>query len=217
MEILFEDSNIIVCVKPVGIISQSDSGGGESMISMLQNHTGGAIFPLHRLDRETGGVMVYAKTKAAAASLSRDIAERRFCKEYLAMIHGVPEKSDDTLCDLLFKDSRKNKSYVVSRERKGVKQAKLLYYLKDKKQIDGEWYSLVEIKLFTGRTHQIRVQFSHRKMPLAGDKKYGARDNFSELGLWSYKLEFAHPETHERLIFTSPPQNIISEHFFKEL
>ena len=81
--------------------------------------------------------MVYAKTKAAAAKLSRDIAERRLCKEYLAMIHGVPEKSEDTLCDLLFKDSRKNKSYVVSRERKGVKQAKLLYYLKDKKQIDG--------------------------------------------------------------------------------
>lgn len=217
MEILFEDSNIIVCVKPVGIISQSDSGGGESMISLLQAQTGAEIFPLHRLDRETGGVMVYAKTKAAAAKLSRDIAERRLCKEYLAMIHGVPEKSDDTLCDLLFKDSRKNKSYVVSRERKGVKQAKLLYYLKDKKQIDGEWYSLVEIKLFTGRTHQIRVQFSHRKIPLAGDKKYGARDNFSELGLWSYKLEFAHPETHEILNFISPPQNIISEHFFKEL
>ena len=217
MEILFEDSSIIVCVKPVGIISQSDSSGGESVISLLQNHTGAEIFPLHRLDRETGGVMVYAKTKAAAAKLSRDIVERRFCKEYLAMIHGVPEKTEDTLCDLLFKDSRKNKSYVVSRERKGVKQAKLLYYLKDKKQIGGEWYSLIEVKLFTGRTHQIRVQFSHRKMPLAGDKKYGARDTFCELGLWSYKLEFTHPETHERLSFTSPPQNIISEHFFKEL
>lgn len=213
MEILFEDSVIIVCVKPVGIISQSDSGGGESMISLLEDHAGAEIFPLHRLDRETGGVMVYAKTKAAAAKLSRDIAERRFCKEYLAMLHGVPEKTDDTLCDLLFKDRRKNKSYVVSRERKGVKQAKLWYCLEDKKQIDGEWYSLVRVGLFTGRTHQIRVQFSHRKMPLAGDKKYGARDNFRELGLWSYKLEFTHPETNETIIFSSPPQNIISEYF----
>lgn len=213
MEILFEDSAVIVCVKPVGIISQSDSGGGESMISLLESHTGAEIFPLHRLDRETGGVMVYAKTKAAAASLSRDIAERRFCKEYLAMLHGVPEKKEDTLCDLLFKDSRKNKSYVVSRERKGVKQAKLWYCLEDKKQIDGEWYSLVRVKLFTGRTHQIRVQFSHRKMPLAGDKKYGARDNLSGLGLWSYKLEFTHPQTRETAVFKASPKNIISEYF----
>ena len=127
MKILYEDSAVVVCIKPRGILSQSDKKGGESMVTILNEHTGGEIFPVHRLDKETGGVMVYAKTQKAAAKLSRDISEHRFYKEYLAILHGVPEENSGTLCDLLFHDRAKNKSYVAKRERKGVKKAELYY------------------------------------------------------------------------------------------
>ena len=213
MEILYEDSSVIVCIKPQGVLSQADKNGGESMITRLETYTGGEIFPVHRLDKETGGVMVYAKTKSAAAALSLDISEHRFTKEYLALVHGVPERKSDTLCDLLFHDRAKNKSYVVKRERKGVKKAELEYELLYTKEKDGEEYSLLRVKLHTGRTHQIRVQFAHRKMPLAGDKKYGAQDGFSSLGLWAYKLDFINPETHKNTEFTALPQNYISDYF----
>lgn len=213
MEILYEDSSVIVCIKPQGVLSQADKNGGESMITRLETYTGGEIYPVHRLDKETGGVMVYAKTKSAAAALSRDISEHRFTKEYLALVHGVPERKSDTLCDLLFHDRAKNKSYVVKRERKGVKKAELEYELLETKEKDGEEYSLLRVTLHTGRTHQIRVQFAHRKMPLAGDKKYGARDGFSLLGLWAYKLDFINPETHKNTKFTVLPQNYISDYF----
>ncbi|MGN0492332.1 MAG: RluA family pseudouridine synthase [Acutalibacteraceae bacterium] len=204
MEILFEDSAVIVCIKPQGILSQADKNGGESMITRLEAHTDGEIFPVHRLDKETGGVMVYAKTSAAAAALSRDIAERRFTKEYLALVHGVPANKSDTLCDLLFHDRAKNKSYVVKRQRRGVKKAELEYELLETKERDGEKYSLLRVTLHTGRTHQIRVQFAHRKMPLAGDKKYGARDSEEKLGLWAARLIFIHPATGETMEFTAP-------------
>ena len=213
MEILYEESSVIVGIKPQGVLSQADKNGGESMITRLETYTGGEIYPVHRLDKETGGVMVYAKTKCAAAALSRDISERRFTKEYLALVHGVPERKSDTLCDLLFHDRAKNKSYVVKRERKGVKKAELEYELLYTKEKDGEEYSLLRVKLHTGRTHQIRVQFAHRKMPLAGDKKYGAQDSFSSLGLWAYKLDFINPETHKNTEFTALPQNYISDYF----
>lgn len=213
MEILFEDSSVIVCVKPQGILSQSDKNGGESMITRLETYTGGEVFPVHRLDKETGGVIVYAKTGAAAAALSRDIAERRFCKEYLAMAHGVPERKSDTLCDLLFHDRSKNKSYVVKRERRGVKKAELCYTLLGTAEINGEKYSLLRVKLHTGRTHQIRVQLAFRKMPLSGDRKYGAQDGFNLLGLWAYKLEFTNPESRKKAEFTSLPHNYISDYF----
>lgn len=110
MEILYEDSSVIVVIKPRGVLSQSDKKGGESMVTILSEHTGGEIFPVHRLDKETGGVMVYAKTQKAAAALSRDISEHRFYKEYLALVHGVPETQEDTLCDLLFLTERKTKA-----------------------------------------------------------------------------------------------------------
>ena len=202
MDILYEDTAVIVCIKPRGILSQADKNGGESMITRLSEHTGGEIYPVHRLDKETGGVMVYAKTKKAAAKLSRDISEHRFCKEYLALVHGVPEENSGTLCDLLFHDRAKNKSYVVKRERAGVKKAELYYEVLETKEKDGEKYSLLRVVLHTGRTHQIRVQLAHRKMPLSGDRKYGAKDAFENLGLLSAKLKFTHPETGEEMEFT---------------
>ena len=203
MEILYEDSSVIVVIKPRGILSQSDKNGGESMVTRLSEHTGGEIFPVHRLDKETSGVMVFAKTKKAAAKLSRDISEHRFYKEYLALVHGVPEKQSGILCDLLFHDKAKNKSYVVKRERKGVKKAELYYEVLETKEKDGEKYSLLRVVLHTGRTHQIRVQFSHRKMPLLGDRKYGAQDGCKNLGLLAAKLKFFHPETGEEMEFTA--------------
>lgn len=211
MEILFEDKDILVCIKPIGIVSQSDEKS-ESMISVLEEHTGGTVYPLHRLDREVGGVMVYAKSHFAAAALSKDIAEHNFKKEYMALVHGKPEVDKGEMRDLLFKDSRKNKSYVVKRIRKGVKEALLEYEVIGSKN----GLSLVRVLLHTGRTHQIRVQFASRKMSLVGDKKYGADDDFKDIGLWSYRITFKHPKTKELLKFEKMPTNFMGEYISKD-
>ncbi len=195
MNILFEDHAIIVCVKPAGVSSQAAQPGEETMISLLQQHTGGTVYPVHRLDKAVGGVMVYAKTKAAAASLSKQVAERTMKKEYRALVHGVMDPQDGTMEDLLFKDSRTNKVFVVKKERKGVKRARLFY---ETLEVRGDC-TLVKVVLDTGRTHQIRVQFASRRHPLVGDARYGARDGEKQLHLWSYRLTFCHPETGETL------------------
>ncbi len=208
MKILYSDNDIAVIIKPVGILSQSDSSGGESVISELGKLFGCEIYPLHRLDKGVGGVMVYAKNKSAAAKLSKDISEHRFNKTYLAAVKGVPDESGE-MCDLLFKDSRKNKSYVVNRLRKGVKEAKLSYELI--KTEGGK--ALVRVSLYTGRTHQIRVQFASRKMPLLGDKKYGAADDFTDIALMSYRITFNHPKTNEKLEFMAESDEFINKYF----
>lgn len=209
MNILYEDKHLIVVEKPVGLLSQFGGGDDVSLADALLSYTknkgeANDIFVLHRLDRAVGGVMVYAKTKYAASKLSKQIQDGDFKKEYRAVVHGAPEDNSGIFEDLLFKDSRKNKSYVVKRMRKGVKKAKLSYEVLDTKESDFGQVSLVAVKLYTGRTHQIRVQFSSRKMPLAGDGKYGGSDNCN-IGLWSYSIEFTHPESGERLKFTKAP------------
>ena len=206
MQILFEDAHIVVCIKPYGIVSQS-SKDGRDMVSELSRMLGCEIYPVHRLDRETGGVMVYAKTGTAAAKLCTDVAQRRLQKTYLAIVHGAfPEKAGE-LCDLLFRDQKRNKSFVVTRQRKGVKQAVLQYEtLQTTVSPFGE-LTLLRIRLITGRTHQIRVQFSSRKFPLLGDGRYGAADAAGKMGLWSYAISFAHPVTGERLQFSAAPQD----------
>lgn len=156
MNPIFEDVSVIVCIKPVGLLSQGE--GENCLITKLKEHTGGEIYPIHRLDRGVGGVMVYAKTKAAAAALSRQVAEHKIEKEYLALVHGVPKEKSGTLEDLLFKDSRKNKVFVVTRERRGVKKAVCRFEsVLCGKTPAGEEYTLVRVSLQTGRTHQIRV------------------------------------------------------------
>ena len=205
MEVLYSDKHIVVCIKPVGILSQADSSGGESAVSILSAAEGCEIYPLHRLDKGVSGVMVFAKTKQSAAALSRDIAQHNFKKEYLAVVHGTPDDSGEMI-DLLFKDSKKNKSYVVNRMRKGVKDAKLTYTLI--KSVGEK--SLVRVLLHTGRTHQIRVQFASRKMPLLGDKKYGAADGFENIALLSYCLTFKHPITHQELSFTARDSEFVN-------
>ena len=175
MEILFSDRDLAVCIKPVGLDSEME------VPRALKDRLGGEIFPLHRLDKNVGGVMVYARTKAAAAKLSKAIQEGAMVKEYVAKVHGNPSEGD-VLTDLLFKDSRKNKVFVVKKPRAGVKEAKLQY------RHLGE--GLVHVKLFTGRSHQIRVQFSSRGFPLVGDHKYGSRAEATAPMLFSCRITF---------------------------
>ena len=178
MEILYSDKHFAVCVKPVGLDSEAE------VPEKLKEMLGGEIFPIHRLDKNVGGVMVYARNKQAAARLSKAVQDGRMVKEYVAMVHGTPPEAGDWT-DYLFKDSRKNKVFVVQKERKGVKKARLTYHV-----IEGGEISQVHIRLYTGRTHQIRVQFSSRGFPLVGDHKYGARDNEKMPMLFCCKLSF---------------------------
>ena len=178
MEILYSDRDIVVCVKPVGLDSESEVPGE------LKKALGGEVFTLHRLDKNVGGVMVYARTKAAAAALSRAIQEGAMVKEYVALVHGAPPETGDWE-DLLWKDSKKNKVFVVKRLRGGVKKARLEFV-----RLTAGEESLVRIRLHTGRSHQIRVQFASRGYPLVGDHKYGARDSSPAPMLFSCKLAF---------------------------
>ena len=175
MEIIYSDKGIVVCLKPVGLDSEAE------VPAALTEQLGGEIFPIHRLDKNVGGLMVYARTKAAAAALSKAVQEGTFVKEYVARVHGQPPERGDWT-DFLFKDSSKNKVFVVKKERKGVKKARLEFARK------GE--DLVRIRLHTGRSHQIRVQFASRGFPLVGDHKYGSRDEAAAPMLFSCCLSF---------------------------
>ena len=196
MDILYRDNEIIVCIKERGLLSQYDEKKPD-MVSALTEICGTEVHPVHRLDKEVGGVMVYALSQKSAASLSSQVADRSFSKQYIALVHGVPEKAKDSLEDLLYFDKGKNKSFTVKKERRGVKKALLEYELIE---ACGDC-SLVRVKLHTGRTHQIRVQFASRKMPLVGDRRYGARDDAAFIHLWSERIEFSHPLTGEKMVF----------------
>ena len=178
MELLYSDNQILVCVKPVGLDSEME------VPNALKEILGGEIFPIHRLDKNVGGVMVYARTKQAAASLSKAVQEGAMTKEYVAKVHGTPPESGDWE-DLLWKDSKKNKVFVVKRQRAGVKKARLEF-----RRLSAGEESLVRVRLHTGRSHQIRVQFSSRGFPLVGDHKYGARDDRKAPMLFSCRLTF---------------------------
>lgn len=192
MEILYQDKALAVIVKPVGLDSQA------AVPAELEKQIGGQFYPVHRLDLNVGGVMIYARTKQAAAALSKAIQEGAMVKEYVAMVHGEPEESGDWE-DLLFKDSAKNKVFVVKRMRGGVKKARLEY----RRLSQGET-SLVHIRLHTGRSHQIRVQFSSRGFPLVGDHKYGSRDEANAPMLFSCRITF--PWKGKSLSFEAYPE-----------
>nr|MBQ8245015.1 RNA pseudouridine synthase [Oscillospiraceae bacterium] len=178
MDILYSDKQIIVCIKPVGMDSEME------VPAALREALGGEIFPIHRLDKNVGGVMVYARTKQAAASLSKAVQEGALVKEYVALVHGTPPEGGDW-SDLLWKDSAKNKVFVVKRERRGVKKARLEFI-----RLTAGDESLVRIRLHTGRSHQIRVQFSSRGFPLVGDHKYGSRAEKTAPMLFSCRITF---------------------------
>ncbi len=200
IRILYAEKGIIVCVKPAGVLSQEGNPGQESMVSLLRAQTGGEIYPVHRLDRETGGVMVYAGTPKTAADLSRDIQERRIVKEYLAVLTGMPGKPSDCLQDLLFHDRNRNKTFVTDRKRKGVKEAALIYRVLDTR----DRLALVQVRLLTGRTHQIRAQFASRGLPLLGDSRYGGGRGVPALCLWSAALTLELQGTSRRFLCLPP-------------
>lgn len=197
IEILQETKTSVVCVKPVGIAAQGTDP--QALPQLLAAQLGCEVYPVHRLDQAVGGVMVYAKTAKEAARLTQSMGEGGMQKTYLAVLTGCPEETSGTLEDLLFHDRVKNKTYVVRRPRGGVKKAVLSYEI----LAEAEGLSLARVRLQTGRTHQIRVQFASRGCALVGDARYGQGGR--QLALWSYQVAFDHPTQKTRLCFTQPP------------
>ena len=211
MKILYEDKYLIVCEKPVGVESQVSSKNKCDMPTLLADYRrergeDGYIGVVHRLDTATGGAMIYSKRNDMTGKLSALVQSTEYKKTYLAVVHGEPEEKEGEMRDLLYHDKMKNKSFVCDKKRSGVKEAMLNYRVLQTVTVHrGEKISLVEIELVTGRTHQIRVQFASRKMPLVGDGKYGSRDNKAACALWSHKVRFAHPVTKKMIECDSLP------------
>lgn len=220
--VVYDDAAVTLCEKPIGISSEVSESGADMPSRLLRYYEekGEKKTPyvLHRLDTAVGGLMVYAKTKDAAAKLSRLIAEGDLHKTYLAVVAGdiaATLGDEGELFDYLFKDSRKNKSFAVKKKRQGVKEARLFYRVLGKRKYEGAILTLCEITLFTGRTHQIRVQFSSRGFPLFGDGKYGSRWK-GDIALFSKSLSFRHPTSGETVSFSLPTPNRLPFSCFKE-
>ena len=201
MDIIYADDHIAVCVKPQRVLSTDEPGGMPELVRQALGTDD--VRTVHRLDRVVGGLMVLARSAEAAAELSRQIREEQFEKEYLAVIHGKPEDAQGRLCDLLYRDKARKMTMVARETGKGVQPASLRYRVLN----STEDLSRVRIVLETGRTHQIRVQFSSRNMPLVGERKYSTLEDPCEIALWSCRLAFTHPKTGEYMEFTlEPPQ-----------
>ncbi len=186
--VLHNAATYLVCHKPAGVEAEHQL---PRLVCEQENLP--CLYPVHRLDKETAGVILLAKTKPAAAFFSQAVAQNKLEKTYLAVVKGTPPEPAGTFTDLLFRDKQKNKSYPVKRMRKGVKEARLSYQTVEGLTLNGVPHTLVKIALQTGRTHQIRVQFASRQMPLLGDKKYGGCPH-PTLGLLAYRLTFPTPQ-----------------------
>ena len=200
MEILYQDRDILVCIKPPRVLSTDEPGGLPDLVRQALGAPKADIRTVHRLDRVVSGLMVLARNASAASELSRQIRENTFEKEYLAVVHGTPEPFG-TLRDLLGRDKARRMTFVADAPAKGVQEAVLHYRLIR----SGNGLSRVRIRLETGRTHQIRVQFSSRGMPLVGERKYDTREDPCEIALWSCHLGFVHPTTGEYMSFDREP------------
>lgn len=201
MELIYTDRDVVVCIKPPRVLSTDEPGGLPDLVREALGDPNANIRTVHRLDRVVSGLMVLARTNKSAAELSRQIRDGQFDKEYLAVLHGVPAEKQATLQDLLLRSKAERKTYVVSEPEKDAQEAILRYELLSKT----EALSLVRIKLVTGRTHQIRAQFSSRGFPLVGDRKYSHYEDDCEIALWSHKIAFHHPYTGKRMEFTREP------------
>lgn len=201
MEVLYQDADILVCIKPPRVLSTDEAGGLPELLRQWLGDPKADVRTVHRLDRVVSGVMVLARNSASASELSRQIRQGEFQKEYLAVVHGAPEKEQDTLRDLLVRDKARKMTMVVRELAKDVQEAVLHYRCLG--EADG--LSKLQILLETGRTHQIRVQFSSRGLPLVGERKYATQEDGCELALWSYKLSFFHPVTGQKLSFSQEP------------
>lgn len=203
MQIIYQDADIVVCVKPARVLSTDEPGSVPELVRRELGDPNAQVRTVHRLDRVVSGLMVLARTADAASALSRQIRQDEFEKEYLAVLHGTPESDADRLTDLLLRDKARKMTMVVSEEGKGVQPAALRYRVLNRKN----GMSRVRIKLETGRTHQIRVQFASRGLPLVGERKYSTLEDDCQIALWSYRLGFTHPTTGKKLEFTlEPPQ-----------
>ena len=205
--IVYKDESLLLCVKPAGTVSEPDRGRGLPELLSAQLRAEGTpdlVLGVHRLDRHVGGLMVFSRRKDVTGRLVDQLRRREMQKEYLAVLRGAPAAPEGVLEDLLFHDSRCNKTFVVDRARKGVREAKLSYRTLAAAEADGQLLTLVRVHLHTGRTHQIRVQFASRGTPLLGDIRYGSKAPCSP-ALWSYRLRFSHPVTGAPMDFTCPP------------
>ena len=199
LDILYCDDDIVVCVKPPRVLSTDEPGG---LPELLRNQLGTEDFrTVHRLDRVVSGLMVVARNAKAASDISRQIREDAFQKEYLAVIHGEPAQESGRLEDLLLRDKARKMTLVTKEMAKGVQPAALRYRVISSQN----GMSRVRIQLETGRTHQIRVQFASRNLPLVGERKYAVLDDPCEIALWSYRLGFTHPATGEKMEFIKQP------------
>lgn len=201
MEILYQDSQILVCIKPPRVLSTDEPGGLPELVREALGDPSADVRTVHRLDRVVSGLMVLARNASAASELSRQIREGDFQKEYLAVLHGCPEAPQGTLRDLLLRCKQERKTYVVDHMEKGVQEAILNYRVLN--QADG--LSRVSIQLVTGRTHQIRAQFSSRNLPLVGDRKYSLLEDGCEIALWSCQIGFFHPDSGQWMTFSQEP------------
>ena len=201
LDILYQDRDILVCIKPARILSTDEPGGLPSLVREALGDEKADIRTVHRLDRVVSGVMVLARNAKAASELSRQIREDEFEKEYLAVVHGQLENRAGTLTDLLYRDKARRMTMVASEPAKGVQVAILDYTVMN--QTDD--MSRVKVLLRTGRTHQIRVQFASRNMPLVGERKYGTLEDPCEIALWSHRIAFTHPYTGKRMEFSKEP------------
>lgn len=204
VEILYADRDILVCIKPARVLSTDEPGGLPSLVRSVLGDEKADVRTVHRLDRVVSGVMVLARNAKAASELSRQIREDEFEKEYLAVVHGKPEARNGTLTDLLYRDKARKMTMVASEPAKGVQEAILDYVLVNHVRE----LSRVKVLLRTGRTHQIRVQFSSRNMPLVGERKYCTLEDPCEIALWSHRIAFTHPFTGKRVEFTREPPQI---------
>ena len=201
LTMLYLDDHIAVCVKPPRVLSTDEPGGMPDLVRQTLGDPRADVRTVHRLDRVVGGVMVLARNAAAASELSRQIREGSFKKKYLAVVHGAPEEDSGELRDLLGRDKARKMTFVAEALGKGIQEAVLSYRVLNKA---GD-LSRVEVTLLTGRTHQIRVQFASRGMPLVGERKYSTLNDPCEIALWSCFLRFHHPVTGEELTFTRLP------------
>ena len=204
LNIIYMDQDIIVCIKPARVLSTDEPGGLPELLREALGDKKADIRTVHRLDRVVSGVMVLARNAKAASELSRQIREDTFQKEYLAVVHGIPEESVGTLVDLLCRDKARRMTMVVSEPAKGVQEAILDYQVLNQ----SSEITRVKVRLHTGRTHQIRVQFASRNLPLVGERKYAVLDDPCEIALWSYKIGFTHPKTGKKMEFSKEPPEI---------
>ncbi len=194
MELLYRNKNAVVIYKEPGLPAQPDQSGDDDAMTLASRELtllgeDADLFLIHRLDRVVGGLMTFARNKKAAAELSSLVSGDGIGKEYFAVIDGSPESG--RLTDYLYKDARAGKSYVVDRQRAGVKLAELSFVSLASVNTEKGIKTLVNVKLKTGRFHQIRAQFASRKTPLTGDGKYGSRDNSAHTpALFAYRISF---------------------------